>query len=68
MHTYARVVNGVVMEIILPATDQNGNEVPIAGRFTPDLVAEMIDVTSVIPAPECWWTTTDGGKTFKAPT
>ncbi|MEB2504652.1 hypothetical protein SB394_12080 [Burkholderia sp. BCCIQ04A] len=65
MKTYARVDNGVVMEIIEPLLDDAGNEVPIEDRFTPEIVSEMIDVTGLSPMPECWWTYSDG--VFSAP-
>jgi hypothetical protein len=61
MKTYARVVSGIVMEIIEPMTDNAGNEIPIANRFTSEFVATLVDVTSVSPAPTCWWTY-DGSK------
>ncbi|WP_330728209.1 hypothetical protein [Burkholderia multivorans] len=60
MKTYARIDKGIVMEIIAPATDDSGNEIPIEERFTPELVAQMIDITGVSPQPQCWWTYSEG--------
>jgi len=66
MKTYARVETGIVQEIIAPAIDSDGNEIPIAERFTADLVAQMVDVTNINPQPVCWWTY--DGTDFAAPT
>lgn len=71
MKTYARVDAGVVQEIILPRTwgidDPNEppqffaeDEQPIEVRFTPDFVAQMVDITNVEPRPEQGWTYVDG--------
>jgi hypothetical protein len=70
MKTYARIQDGAVAEIILPATDEEGNEVPIAERFHADLVATMIDVTNVAPMPTDHWLAAevDGVWKFSAPT
>jgi hypothetical protein len=69
MTLYARIQNGVVAEIIQPAMDENSNEIPIADRFHPLLVAEMVDVTSISPPPQQSWsaTSTNGVWTFTAP-
>lgn len=67
MAIYARVVNGLVAEVIQPLLKDDGSVWPIADRYTTDLVAEMVDITSVSPQPQCWWTTSDGGKTFLPP-
>ncbi|MEB2535917.1 hypothetical protein SB394_02910 [Burkholderia sp. BCCIQ04A] len=63
MKSYVRVDKGIVMEVIDPLIDDAGTEVPIESRFTPELVAEMIDVTDISPQPQCWWTF-DGGAFF----
>ncbi|AMM14256.1 hypothetical protein AX768_09260 [Burkholderia sp. PAMC 28687] len=65
MKIYARVMTNVVQEIITPATDDEGNEIPIADRFTTQLVAQMVDITGVTPEPACLWTY--NGSTFSAP-
>lgn len=64
MATYARVVDGVVQEIILPARDDQGNEIAIDDRYTPEFVASLVDITSITPQPECMWTY-DGSTFFK---
>lgn len=70
MHTYARIDTGIVAEIIQPATwPATGGEIPIAERFTEELVATMVDVTNVSPQPVCGWSATEtgGSWTFTAP-
>lgn len=44
MTSYARIVSGLVLEIIPPVFDAEGEEVPIAARFTPDIAAEMVAI------------------------
>jgi carbonic anhydrase len=70
MHTYARIDSTfalpTVMEIIEPATDEDGNEIPVAERFTSAFVSTLIDVTTVVPQPACWWTYSGGA--FSPPT
>ncbi|CAN7312880.1 hypothetical protein LJR029_005482 [Caballeronia sp. LjRoot29] len=51
MKTYALIVGGLVVEIIAPETWPDGSEIPIEDRFTPDIVASLVDVTSEIPSP-----------------
>ncbi len=69
MSVYARIASlgGVdtVMEIIHSVDDENGVEIPVTERFTPEFVATLVDVTSVAPTPDQWWTY--DGETFKAP-
>ena len=69
MQTYARIQNDAVVEIIGPLTDENENEIPIAERFTPVLVATLVDVTNITPQPQQGWTAieVDGGWTFNTP-
>lgn len=83
MGTYARISNGVVVEIILPvayredgplnnagiAAWRAGDEIPIADRFHPDLVATMADISSISPQPQPRWIATeiDGTWAFGAP-
>ncbi|MFT4118678.1 tail fiber assembly protein [Bradyrhizobium sp.] len=45
MKTYARIENGIVAEIILPAEDESGAEIDISVRYTPEFVAELVEVT-----------------------
>jgi len=66
MHTYARIYDGIVVEIINPATDESGNEIPISERFHPVIVAMLVDVTNSAPAPQQYWTYQNG--IFEAPT
>ena len=56
MKTYARVAYGVVAEIITPVVDEDGHEVAIEDRFTPEFVAQLGDVSDVAPAPQQRWT------------
>ena len=56
MKVYARVDGGVVQEIIEPLADLEGNEYPIEERFTPELVAQMVDITGINPRPDQMWT------------
>lgn len=56
MKTYARVDNGIVQEVIEPFADPDGNEYAIEDRFTPDLVAQMVDITGIAPKPQLLWT------------
>ena len=42
MATYARIVDSYVVEIILPFLGEDGIEVPIELRFTPDIVAMLV--------------------------
>lgn len=56
MQTYARIQNDVVAEIIGPLTDEDGNEIPIAERFTPQVVITLVDITDLDPQPQQWWT------------
>jgi len=61
MKTYARIVTDpitkveLVAEVIDPATDTVGNEIPIANRFTAQFVATLVDVTSASPQPQQNW-------------
>lgn len=67
MKSYALIRDAVVAEIIPPSTyDEDspegvepawraGDEIPIGDRFTPDLVATMVDITSVTPIPGEGW-------------
>lgn len=76
MHTYVRIENGAVAEIIEPMTyDINsppgceytynaGDEVPVGQRFVPEFVATLIDVTNVTPQPQYGWTATQSGEAW----
>ncbi|OWT69201.1 MULTISPECIES: hypothetical protein [unclassified Achromobacter] len=65
MHYYAYVIDGVVIEIITPMTDENGDEIPVEQRYHPDFVKELVDITNVSPRPEQSWTY--DGATFLPP-
>lgn len=51
MNTYARIQDGRVAEIIEPLLDENGNEFPISDRFTAEIVATLVDISSIAPGP-----------------
>lgn len=70
MKIYARIQDGLVAEIIQPAADAEGNEIPIGERFHPFLVATMVDVTGVDPMPDQEWIAidTDGQWSFSQKT
>jgi Caudovirales tail fibre assembly protein, lambda gpK len=63
--TYAYIVDGAVREIILPFTNNDGEEVPIEDRYTADFVKNLIDITDLNPAPDQQWTYAEGK--FAAP-
>lgn len=64
MKTYARIDGGKVVEIILPMTDENGQEISIAARFHPDIVASLVDATDAPGVAEGW---SYDGKNFVPP-
>jgi hypothetical protein len=53
--TYAYVVDGIVREVILPFTNDHGEDVPVGDRFTPEFVSCLVDVTSISPQPDQLW-------------
>lgn len=65
MKTYAYIHNGIVWEVISPATDLAGNEIPISDRFSSEYVSSCIDITSASPRPVQGWAF--DGKNFSAP-
>lgn len=44
MKTFIRIESGVVMETIRAAVDDDGNEIPIELRFTPEFVATLVEL------------------------
>lgn len=66
MKIYARLDDGVVVEIINPMTDAEGSEIAIERRFHPDFVAMLVDVTELAPPPTEFYTY--DGAAFHAPT
>ena len=74
MKNYARIESGIVIEIIAPmayefdaddGSNKAGDEIPIEKRFPAEFVANLIDVTSITPQPDCGWSY--DGETFSAP-
>lgn len=65
MAIYAYVADGIVIEIIQPLLDADGTECPIAQRFTPQFLLNLVDVTSVSPLPKPNWLY--NGSVFSAP-
>lgn len=65
MKTYALVEDGVVQQIVYPYVNPDGFEVPIEERFTPNIVAMMVDITGLDPQPQQGWTY--DGAVFAAP-
>ena len=55
MKTYARIDTGIVVEIILPMQDAQGNEIAVSERFTPEFVATLVDITDANPVPQERW-------------
>lgn len=51
---YARVVNGVVSEIIVPHNNLDGKEYTLAQMFAPDFIAECVDVTALPDVKQNW--------------
>lgn len=49
MKTYARMVDGMAVEIIPPFADAEGVEVPIVERFPPEIVAQLVEYDPANP-------------------
>lgn len=73
MKSYARIDNGLFVELIAPmvydAEDPSwtegqpsriGQEVPIELRFTPEFVSWLVEITDLDPMPQVGWTYIDG--------
>lgn len=43
MKTYARMIDGVIAQIIPPVFDDKGSEVPIESRFPPEVVEQLVE-------------------------
>lgn len=73
MNVYARIDRSanpyVILEIIDPAVNDRGEEIPITERFTPEFVDALVDITAATPRPEWGWTATelDGAWIFEPP-
>lgn len=46
--SYAFVQNGVVLEVIAPAYDSSGNEIPISQRFAQDFLQNLVPIPAAI--------------------
>lgn len=70
MKTYARIDQGIVMELITTRSDDDGIEYPIAALYHPDFVATLVDVTAVTPTPAIYDVARqeDEGWVFGSPT
>lgn len=51
MTTYARIVNGLMVERFDPVYDADGNEIPISDRFHPLLIAQLVEIDPNNPPP-----------------
>lgn len=49
MKTYARMEDGLAVELIEPLLDENGQEVPIAERFHPDFLDTLVEYDPTTP-------------------
>ena len=69
MKTYAYLQNGVVWEIISPMAGEDGQEIPLADRFTAEFCVACVDVTALSPMPSHGWSATEsaGSWSFAAP-
>lgn len=65
MKTYALIEDGLVSQLVPPYVNPDGVDVPVEDRFTPDMVAMMVDITDMDPQPQPGWTY--DGTTFAAP-
>lgn len=65
MRTYALIEDGKVSEIIPPYVNPDGVDIPIEERYTPNMVAQMVDITDLDPRPQQRWTY--DGTVFAAP-
>lgn len=77
MQVYARVLGGVVVEIINPIVYdvdsppgcehvfKKGDEVPIDRRYHADVAQQCVDITGVVPSPAVGWLY--DGKKFSPP-
>ena len=48
MKTYARMVDGEPVESITPFVNPEGIEVPIEERFTPEIVAQLVEIEAPV--------------------
>lgn len=52
---YALISNDLVMEVIEPHILEDGSEVPIEERFTPEFITTLVNVTDEDPMPAFNW-------------
>lgn len=69
MSVYARIYEGIVVEIIYPMLDDEERDIPIGERYTAEFVSDMVDVTDTSPRPDQRWATekVDGTWRFTPP-
>jgi hypothetical protein len=69
MTVYANIYLGRVWEIIEPAMDEAGNEIPLSERYTAAFCGQCVDITGVEPVPQQGWAAieSNGTWTFSAP-
>lgn len=56
MRTYARLDNGIIVEIITPPLNLEGNQYAIEQCFPAEFVATMVEITGLDPLPDQGWT------------
>ncbi len=65
MQTYARVEQGVLVEIIKPLLYDDGTEIPITARFPDFFLETLVNITNEDPMPGEMWSY--NGETFTPP-
>lgn len=59
MKIYARIQEGVVVEIF-PPVQIDGIDIPLEERIHPEMLATCIDISDISPSPTEWWEYVDG--------
>ena len=69
MTVLARIEDGIIVEIIQPLLNADGEEWPVEARFTEEFLISCADITGAVPQPAEWWSAErDGaGWRFTAP-
>ena len=72
MKAYARMIDGVIAQIIPAVFDERGQEVPIESRFSPDVVEQLVEYPPrpVTPEPthaELWERAISETRTMRQP-
>ena len=65
MKTYVQIYLGYVSEVIRPRVDDDGNEIQIHERYTPQFISTLVDVSSMPTQPQVGWSY--DGKSFSPP-